>query len=123
MGKFRQEQKEQTQTQDRQCAYHAGTVRCRHTGSMSHGTKGEGPFYCAFHFRNNDPYSNDAQQEAYYSQRNPDHHKKTDWREELLEKKQEELGLTKADETDRELAIRAREMLKRMGIKDHKVKI
>ena len=118
---FEDRTKKETGPIDRRCAYTAGTTRCNHTGSMSHSVRGEGPFYCKFHFRNSDPYSVEAQKEAYHSQRNPDYHKKPNWRETLLEEKQEELGLTKADETDRELAERAIKMLKGMGMKNHNI--
>lgn len=118
---FEDKTKKETGPIDRRCAYHVGTTRCNHTGSMSHSARGEGPWFCAFHFRDSNPYSMDAEKEAYHSHRNPDYHKKVDWRETMLEEKQEELGLTKTDETDRELAERARKMIKEMGVKSHKV--
>lgn len=32
------------------CAWSDGRERCHYPGSMSHGTRGEGPWHCRFHF-------------------------------------------------------------------------
>ena len=36
------------------CAWTSGVTRCRFPGSMSHGLRGELPFFCPWHFRGPD---------------------------------------------------------------------
>jgi hypothetical protein len=37
------------------CSWLAGIEQCHYPGAISHGTKGDGPFYCRHHFFCGDP--------------------------------------------------------------------